>query len=144
MPKIQLTQMPDSSLSDGTPNPAPGTGSSYNPDFQRREPTSRPITPEEVAKLTGRDQSPYVQVREESIDSRVDYDDLSSWCYPNSDQLRPQKRAYKIIGTDGKPTGKIVFARNEIQGAALRQESRDSKGNVYLPAAELIDVIYEN
>ena len=146
MPQNQLTQKEDSFPSDITPNPAPGTGSSYNPSLAGPAPTSRPITQEEIDRMTGREAGPYTPVHEanENVDSSIDYDDPRSWNWPNSNQLRPQKRAYKIIGTDGKPTGKIVFARNEIQGSALRQESRDNKGNIYLPAAELIDVIYES
>lgn len=58
--------------------------------------------------------------------------------------MRAQTRVYKIIGRDGKPTGRLVYANNEVQAAALRQEQRDADGNVYLPAAELVDVVFDD
>lgn len=100
--------------------------------------------------MGGGQESPYVQTREIDIDD-LDWDDPESWFYQNTlnrknvePQLRPQTRVYKIIGRDGLPTGRLTYANNEVHGAALRQEVRDGKGNVYIPAAELVDVIYDD
>lgn len=110
---------------------------------------SRDITAEEVAKLTGRDNSgPYTPTIDQS-QFIGDPDEPESWFYTDmrlgadgKPKVRPQKRTYQIIGRDGEPTGRLVYARNEIQAAALRQELRDSKGVVYQPAARLVDIIY--
>ena len=114
-------------------------------------PTSRPLSPAEQAALTGEDETPYVQTREVADLEDLDWDEPESWYYQNTlnrknvePQLRPQTRVYKIIGKDGKPTGRLTYATNEVHAAALRQEVRDGKGNVYIPSAELVDVVYDD
>lgn len=98
---------------------------------------SRPLTPRE------RDNGPYVKTWDPAQFSQ-DFDQPESWFYPGTEVIRPQTRVYRIIGRDQKPTGKIVYAKSEVQAAALRQTVRDSDGNPYLPGAELVDVIYED
>lgn len=118
------------------------------PSSQMPQPTSRNLTQAEIDALTGKNQSPYVGEYERPIGA-IDPDSPDSWYYPETlgneqPTLRPQMRAYKIIGVNGQPTGKIVYANNEVQGAALRQTVRDAKQNVYLPGAVLVDIIYDD
>lgn len=116
-------------------------------------PEPRQITQAEIEALTGK--TPYVQTQEpvafssENFSS-PNYDQIESWYYPDfrpgfdgNPAIRPQVRVYSIIGRDGKPTGRLVNANNEVQAAALRQVVRDPNGVTYLPSAELVDVIYE-
>lgn len=107
-------------------------------------PTSREITPQEVAALTGRDpQGPYTKTWDPG-QFGADWDQPESWYYPGTEQIRPQTRVYQIIARDGKPTGRLSYAKDEVHGAALRQETRDAKGNIYLPGAVLVDVIFDD
>lgn len=107
---------------------------------------SRAITEDEVRRLTGREvSSPYTPVHEGGfMPGQIDYDDIASWYYPGSEQIRPQTRVYKIIGANGKPTGQICYAKNEVQAAALRQRVEDKSGHAYIPSAELVDIIYDD
>lgn len=112
---------------------------------------SRQLSARERTALRGEDEDPYSKTSDDRDLEDLDWDDPESWYYQNTlgrkntePQLRAQTRVFKIIGRDGKPTGKLVYATNEVQAAALRQEVRDGKGNVYIPAAELVDVIYDD
>lgn len=72
-----------------------------------------------------------------------DWDRPESWFWPGTDQIRPQMRVLQIIGDDGRPTGRLVYAKNEVQYAALRQEVRDNEGQIYKHGAKLVDIIYQ-
>lgn len=106
---------------------------------------SRELTVDDVR----RESKLYTPVHNPVIDT--DMDTLESWYYPDGrigpggiPLHRPQTRVYRIIDRKGRPSGRLVYAKNEIQAAALRQELRDQDGKVYQPAAELVDVIYDD
>lgn len=148
MPKTQLTQKPSSQQGPTSTPPSPENESENSSEYLG--PTSRQLSPAEQAAITGHSEGPYIETREIDLDD-LDWDDAESWFYQNTlnrkniePQLRPQTRVYKIIGRDGKPTGRLCYATNEIAAAALRQEVRDGKGQVYIPASELVDVIYDD
>ena len=142
MPKTQLTQKDDLSQQEST-STSPSQGTSFEESSVVPGPTSRPLSQQEINNLTGGPQTPYIETHT-PLTGNIDFDAPESWFYPGTEVIRPQTRVYRIIGRDGKPTGKIVYAKDEVQGAALRQESRDANGTVYVPAAELIDVVYED
>jgi hypothetical protein len=56
---------------------------------------------------------------------------------------RPQTRVYQTFGQDGKPTGRNIYATNIPHAAAARHQQVDGHGNVYIPAAKLIDIIWQ-
>ena len=152
MPKTQLTQKNDSSP-QGQTSTSQSQATESAADSTSNLPTSRPLSPQEQAVLSGEDDGPYTRTREiDQVDLEdLDWDEPESWYYQDTlgrknvePQLRAQTRVYKIIGRNGKPTGRLAYAQNEVAAAALRQEVRDAKGTVYIPAVELVDVVYDD
>lgn len=145
MPKIPQTKKTSSSVLDEISTPVTQDNSSAV-TLPIQAPMSREITAADVARLSN--DSPYIKTQE--FQGSDDYDSPDSWYYQDgrvgwdgSPMIRPQTRVYQIIGRDGKPTGKTVYASSEVQAAALRQETRDQSGNIYIPGARLVDIIYE-